>query len=270
MFGRRGDLCAMLAILVAGIVGVIPAGLARAGDAGVTLQTSEGGYAGTQSLTKPITDNLKASVNSGQRSEIAPVLRQLKDGDVLVLAMHSNPEKFGLGSEVVEWKDFWRTFGVDKPPRLSAVIMGGCMVKYIGKDDVEPITEAQTTALRDIFKAEAVFTPRGAVHKNVAINDTNGLLGSLLGGKKLADLNLQGRWQYSVASKWKKPDGTLKDITLADLRRGGVTEQEAYDAGVEAGKSPYDVSSGYDKYNDNEVTAKAFRRGFLKGRELRP
>lgn len=241
--------------------------VAAQADVGVTIQTSRGGYPGTQPLTVPITKQLAASENSDDPKKIGNALRQLKDGSVLVLAVHSNPKKFGMGPDIVEWAQFWSTFGVEKPPRLAAVIIGGCMVEEPGEDKYVPITEDQVRALRRLFNAEAIYTPKGAVPKIMAITDTNGMLASLLKGKKLCDINLQDRWHCAMCPRW---DAKKSEITLKELRSFG-TEEDAYQAGYGIGVLPPSQFSReamkevYSLYNKDETLRESFMRGYREG-----
>ncbi len=80
-------------------------------------------------------------------------LHQLKDGDVLVIGTHSNPQVFGAGTRLVDWPDFWKHFSVNNPPKLGAVVICGCMID---------VTDRDIENIRKAFGAGAVFTPRGS------------------------------------------------------------------------------------------------------------
>ncbi len=191
-------------------------------DVGVTVQTSRSGsYKGTQPLTAPILGKLGAKENSDDPAVIARALRQLKDGDILVLAVHSNPEVFGLGRNIVAWSDFWNSFGIERPPRLAAVIIGGCMTDEVGEGKDKRyvhVTENDLQAIRSAFNTKTLFAPGSEIMPSVAINDTNGILGSLLAGKKLADINLQKRWHYIAGPGINKNTVTLKELRGGELQ----------------------------------------------------
>lgn len=193
-----------------------------AADIGITIQTSRStSYKHTQPLTKPITGKLGASEDSDDPAMIGRALRQLGDGDILVLAIHSNPDVFGLGKNVVEWKNFWRSFGIARPPQLASVIIGGCMSNEFGEGDNKRyvhVTEKELESIRSIFNAKTLFAPGSEIMPPVAINDTDGILGSLLAGKKLADINLQKRWHYVAGPGVNKNSVTLKDLRGGNLR----------------------------------------------------
>lgn len=81
-----------------------------------------------------------------------------------------------------------------------------------GRTTYKHISEKQLKKLRRNFNTEVLYVPRGEIHKWVAINDTNGLLRSLLHGKKLSKINLQGRWRCDIAPHWKWNSVKLKDL----------------------------------------------------------
>ena len=207
---------------------------ARAEDVGVTLQTTKStAYAGTAALTPPIVAKLKGgAANSDDIATIGAALRKLKDGDILVLAMHSNPKVFAIGKEVFPWSQFWSTFGIQNPPRLAAAILGGCMFEESDDEKILHITAAQVRGLRAIFNAEIIYTPKGAIQFYVALNDTNGILTSLLADKKLKAFDLGGRWNQNVSSRWLIQN-RWETANLNNLRRVNQSSR-AYEAGADA------------------------------------
>jgi hypothetical protein len=216
-------------------LGAFLAGGTAWADVGVTLQTTKSeAYKGTAALTPAIVGKLKGgAANSDSIETIGASLRKLKDGDILVLAMHSNPKVFAIGDKVHPWATFWSTFGIQNPPRLAAAILGGCMFEEGDDNKIRPITGAQVRTLRAIFNAEIIYTPRGAIQFYVALNDTNGLLGSLLADKKLKDIDLQGRWNQNVSARWLIQN-RWSTASLNNLRRVNQSSR-AYEAGVDAG-----------------------------------
>jgi hypothetical protein len=146
-------------------------------------------------------------------------------------------------------------------------------VRKGGQTTYQPITTEQVKALRGVFNAELLFVPKGTIHMLTAINDTNGLLQSMLGGKKLSEINLQGRWQHDVSPRWKWNTITLSDLRTADR------ESEAYDAGARLGRMTRIEGSGftrelmnqtYSKYNQEEATREAFKKGYRDGSQMQP
>ena len=171
-------------------------------NAGITIQTDRGGYAGTQPLTEPITDQLDVHTDSDDKMKIIKTLNLLQDGDVLVLSVHSNPSVFAIGGETVQWGRFWEYFGIENPPKLGIVIVGGCMAReFEFEEETEyiPVTDEEQNFIRRHLSTGVLFLPKAEVHKATAINDINGLLGSILKGKKLSEINLQNRWNYVTA-----------------------------------------------------------------------
>jgi len=219
-----------LGVLLAGFIGG-----AQAEDVGVTLQTTKStAYTGTRALTPPIVAKLKGgAANSDSYATIGETLRKLKDGDILVLAMHSNPNVFAIGKTTHPWSEFWSRFGIQNPPRLAAAILGGCMFDETDDEKILPITDVQVRALRATFNSEIIYTPRGAIQFYVALNDSNGILTSLLADKKLKDFDLGGRWNQNVSRRWLIQD-RWSTASLNNLRRVNASSR-AYEAGVDAG-----------------------------------
>jgi hypothetical protein len=198
---------------------------AMAVDTGITIQTSaSSSYGATYPLSRAIVGQLKAHEDSDDPATIGNALRRLNDGDVLVLAVHSNPGVFGLGAQGVPWAAFWRTFGIDRPPRLASIVIGGCMAcetKTGGATGYQYVTEAQLEAIRVVFNAKTIFAPRAEINPLVIMADIEGLLRAFYGGKKLIDINLQNRWHYMADKGVDK--GT---VTLTHLRIGGKELQD--------------------------------------------
>lgn len=207
---------------------------ARAEDVGVTIQTTlSTAYKGTAPLTASITGKLKGGAeDSHDVAKIAAHLRKLKDGDVLVLAIHSSQRIFAIGGKTHPWSDFWKVFGIAQPPRLSAAILGGCMVEDLDSAKIKPITPDQVRELRGHLNAEIIYTPRGAIPFILALNNTDGILTSLLSNKKLKDIDLDGKWYQNVSTRWTI-QSRWSELTLNNLRRVSGTSR-AYEAGVDA------------------------------------
>ena len=103
-------------------------------NVGITISTTlSSSYPSTNPLRQETVDLLDLTENSDNEAIIGDALKQLQDGDVLVLSVHSNPESFAVGQRkpIPKWSQFWETFGVNKPPGLRAVIIGGCMANKV-------------------------------------------------------------------------------------------------------------------------------------------
>jgi hypothetical protein len=102
-----------------------------------------------------------------------------------------------------------------------------------------------------MFNAEIVYTPRGAIPFILAINNTNGILTSLLADKKLKDIDLGGKWNQNVSSRWLIA-GRWSTVSLSNLRRVN-TSSRAYEAGVDdrLGRANPDIATlkGTTGYN---------------------
>jgi hypothetical protein len=190
--------------------------ISRALDTGITIQTSRSSaYAGTKPLTKPVLSQLKGTPeNSDDPVAIGKALRQLRDGDILVLAVHSNPEILGVGNKKVKWPDFWKTFNIGRPPRLATVIIGGCMSLEPDENRYVHVDEGQLQAIRSIFNAKTIFAPRGEIKPSIAIDDTKNLLIALFSGKKLSAINLQNKWHYVADPKIDRNKVTLNNLRV--------------------------------------------------------
>jgi hypothetical protein len=64
-------------------------------------------------------------------------LKDVKDGDVLVINAHASSRGFDIGAMVdvngkkrrpsVAWEDIWKASGITSPPRPAAVLLAACM-----------------------------------------------------------------------------------------------------------------------------------------------
>jgi len=193
-------------------------------DAGITIQTTlSSSYAGTKPLGQPILKRLKASVNTDDKSKIREVLSQLRDGDILVLAVHSNPTIFAIGdvrdTGLIKWANFWKDFGIEKPPKLAAVIIAGCMDSYYehGKEECTiPITGPELDFIRRRLNAWVVFAPKTAIGPWDALVDAEYCLRSILSGTNLSEIDLEGlegEWHLVTDPKLDRDK-----ISLSELR----------------------------------------------------
>lgn len=95
--------------------------------------------------------------------EVAKVLKQLANGDVLVLNLHSNATVAGYSTaegatETVRWTEFYAKYGVEKPPRLALVILNGCMGSEGGKS-----TDEDAEAIRCALNTTALLSARDTI-----------------------------------------------------------------------------------------------------------
>jgi hypothetical protein len=92
--------------------------------------------------------------------EAGAAIKSLKDGDVLVINVHSNPNGFMDGDKFIRWKDFWEHYRPgERPPRLSRVLICGCMV-YDPKGIEMPIAPRGVVFLGRYLNADGVFVPQ--------------------------------------------------------------------------------------------------------------
>jgi len=167
-------------------------------DAGITIQTTlSSSYGHTRPLGEPILKRLKASADTNDKSKIRKVLSQLRDGDILVLAVHSNPTIFAIGdvrkTGKIKWDNFWSHFGIEKPPKLAAVIIAGCMDSYYEVDKKKytvPITGPELDSMRRSLNTWTLFVPKTAIGPCDALVDADYCLRSILSGTNLSEIDL--------------------------------------------------------------------------------
>jgi len=120
--------------------------------------------------------------------EARKAIKTLKDGDVLVFGVHSNPKGFMDGDKLVPWKEFWNYFRPgEKPPKLSNIVICGCMVHYPKKAMEDKIDPREIEPLRRYLYTESLFLPveyYGWGHVTVA----ESILQGILDGVPLKDL----------------------------------------------------------------------------------
>ena len=182
---------------------------AIAKNVGITIQ-----YTGTEKdinpatypLTKEITGKLDISENTNNVVAIGKALNELQDGDILVLAVHSNPEVFGIGKETDRnWAEFWKTFDVKNPPKLGVVVILGCMK---GENDA-PATPEQQEAIRKTFNADALFAPQKAINPLFpGLYQVNMIVDDVKNGKELSEINPGRMWNCVTAPGVNKNEYT--------------------------------------------------------------
>ena len=161
----------VLMLIVTSLLAITLTQPVLARDAGITIQTTESeSYAHTQPLTKHILDQLGTKTNTDNKEKIREVLSELRDGDILVLSVHSNPSVFAIGDQAVNWGRFWKHFGIENPPKLAAVIIGGCMAreyKQVKETYYVHITEPEQNFIRRNLNTQVLFVPKREIHPAV-------------------------------------------------------------------------------------------------------
>lgn len=217
-----------------------------AGDVGITLITTlSSSYKNTLPLSGDVVSMLSAAKKSDKKEEIAEVLQTLRNGDILVMSVHSNPSVFAIGKEAMHWAYFWEYFGIENPPKLAVVIIGGCMARsfeHNGEKVYVPITEPEMTFIRRRFGTQALFLPKSAINPILARQHIYGYLKHMKEGKRVASYNPGGLWHYVTA-----PGVNRIGATLEDLRKSaGAEVQDVQPQEKPAFEQPPSGSSKYE------------------------
>jgi hypothetical protein len=221
-------------------------------------------------LRQETVDLLDVTENSDNEGDIGSALKQLQDGDILVLSVHSNPEGFAIGKikPIPSWRQFWGTFGISNPPELRAVIIGGCMANKVG-ETYNPASKEQLESIRAGLNTDALFAPISGINPIVAAIDTTTLLNSILGGKKFTDIDLGGKWNYISSDeedrdnlKWEADCPDISGYKAGELRVTSISDNTATAIQIGQkrnirGNSFYVSQKDCEvtlKFNDNEIT----------------
>ena len=249
---------------------------ALAKNVGITISTTlSSSYPATNPLRQETVGLLDVTENSDNEGNIGNALKQLQDGDVLVLSVHSNPEVFAVGERkpIPKWNQFWETFGINKPPELRAVIIGGCMVNEVGKT-YNPASKEQLDAIRASLNTNALFAPISAINPIVAAIDTTTLLNSILSGKKFADIDLGGKWNYISSQeedrdnlKWEANCPDISGYKVGELKVANISDKDATSIPI-GQKRNVRGNNFYVSQKDCEVTLK-FNDNEISGRMVK-
>jgi hypothetical protein len=94
------------------------------------------------------------------KAEFDKALGTLTDGDMLILNAHSSAGHFqypdGERIKKVEWPDIWSHAKINMPPRLSAVMIAGCMKV---NEIVPPISMDEIKKIRQALHATVLIVP---------------------------------------------------------------------------------------------------------------
>lgn len=231
-----------------------------ADDAAITLQTTlSDSYGRTNPLSaaRLAKDDIKIDVtaNTDDKDAIRRVLTQLKDGDVLVLAVHSNQNVFAIGNHTVAWSDFWSYFDISRPPRLGMVVIGGCMARKLKKDQYVPASPEEVLAIQRALNTRSLLVPKGTVWPLAALNTTYKILtlrrAALKGGKgfSLADITVRN-W-HTVE------DGEAEWEVDKNAAIHGYNVQTLQPISLEAAKA-HCIKGGYKSFDYERAVQRAF------------
>ena len=188
---------------------------------------SDYGYGRTIPIKQETIDLLQAARGEGKidavhtaddknNANIPRTLAPLKDGDVLVINTHSNAEVFGVGHgesrRLIKWTDFHRHWGRGTPPKLSLVMIHGCIYDKDENDNVIPATEAQLQAIRRGLNASAIISYVVQIHPYVGRKYLHGLIKNTVEGQKIASLIKGDKLRFLTAKGVSRDAAALDDL----------------------------------------------------------
>jgi len=227
----------------------------------VTIQYSESSsYGNTYSLLPATVEYAKANLeppsevyfaDDKDNQRVSSVLQKLEDGDVLVLNCHAYTGGFGVGKKSAKWEDFYTHWEVSEPPKLSLVILNGCIYSVSDDGGVTPATDTQIQDIRRSLNARALITYNNKVSAQVGALNVHNFVKNILAGKKIADL-ISGQIVRFVV----EPGIDAEKATLGDVRNAAPKEL------------PPSLAANLDEYLQGEMSMHPdYRRSMLQGME---
>ncbi|MBW1992067.1 MAG: hypothetical protein JRI59_08130 [Deltaproteobacteria bacterium] len=208
-------------------VGLVAPGPAHPKNAVVTIQ-SKHGYGRTLPMRSKTVAYLRklgpvAVADDPDNRQVPAVLQGLADGDLLILNLHSNSRVFGYGGsgptgvkKTEEWGNFYRTFGLNKPPRLALVMIHGCIFDMVG-DKVVAASDAQIEAIRKSLNAVAILSFNCQINPISGSWSFQGLAKGLAEGRRIASLIKTKSLRFLVAPGIDRNQATLDSLRGAVL-----------------------------------------------------
>lgn len=157
-------------------------------------------------------------------------LMQLRDGDVLVLNVHSGAKGVGVPTEsgevaYIPWSDFWKHFGMGTVPSLSLAIVNGCMFGRDEKGAIRDATDEEITAVRQALHAVAMVGAHNKIDTNAAQKDLIEYLKSI--PKEDSVLPSEGgRYRLSLSRDVKPERASMKELRFRAAQRNSLTAAE--------------------------------------------
>jgi len=205
-------------------------------------------------------------------SRVSSVLNGLGAGDVLVINTHSNARQFGVGNTADEWSRFYSYWNVRNPPRLSAVIIHGCIFNPNPNGNPSPATDAQIEAIRRSLNAQAIISYNTSIHPLVGRQVLHQLIVDILNGNRVASLIQGANLRFLVDGAIDRQNVTLQTLVQA---AGGDTPTVAVQAANIAGtwnssiNFKYEITQTGNTFGWNVITPKNEQgQGTIQGRNV--
>jgi len=142
------------------------------------------------------------------------------------------------------------------------------MANKVG-ETYNPASKEQLQAIRAGLNTDALFAPISGINPIVAAIDTTTLLKSILGGKKFADIDLGGKWNYTSSQeedrgnlKWEADCPDISGYKAGEIRVTNISDEGATSIPIgqkrSVGGNSFYVSQTDCvvtlKFNDNEIS----------------
>ena len=130
------------------------------------------------------------SHNVASKAALDQAMGSLQDDDMLILNVHSAADRLQYpdGDELrqVSWPDLWEHVGREVPPRLSAVLIAGCMRH---EESDPPIRMNEIQKIRQAFHSTIVVAPNRTYTTDVgAVEALDGLRDDKVSKKIMDDI----------------------------------------------------------------------------------
>lgn len=196
------------------IVAVIPA---MAENVGVITIQSTASYGGTAPFNPGSISRWQNTLggrgtlspaDDKDNSNVANVLKGLKDGDVLVINCHSNTEFFGVGNSKAEWSNFWNFWKVSPRPKLSMVIIHGCLKDPYGNES----TDGDIDQIRSSLNARSIIAINTYIHPVAASLSMHQIVNGVIEGKQINPLMHGPNYRFITEQGIDKGKVTLPEL----------------------------------------------------------
>jgi len=190
---------------------------ARAENIGVVTIQAETDTGWTPSLNPGSVERWRSTLggrgaltdaDNRDNSKVAGVLSGLRDGDVLVINCHSNTEVFGDGHSTGSWQNFWDHWKVSPRPKLSMVIIIGCLKDPNGNQS----TDSDIDQIRAALNSKSIVAVNTYVHPTAGAISMHQIITGALEGKKINPLMHGPNYRFLT-----EPGVDRSNVTLPEL-----------------------------------------------------